>query len=520
MSRLPAVILALVLPLPAVAASQQHALLDRSHDLQLRAEELHQRATALHQTAAGLALHTFSWSAPLEGPPALSADAQDPADGVYRQAREALNRSDYARAVELFAQIRARYPRSAHTPDAYYWEAFAQQRRGTAEHLHQALELLRQQAERHPDAPTRREARTLEIRIESALARQGDAGSAAAMFERGMMIAPPTPPVPPTPPTPRVAPTPPTPPTPPVPGRASMRCEGEDEEQVMVLNGLMNMDADRAVPLLERVMARRDASSTCLRRRAVFLLGQKQSSRTEQLLLDAARSDPDAEVREQAIFWLGQSGGPRAAAALDSILRTSTDPKIQVRAIFSLAQGNSATAGPVLRSYASRADVSREVRDQAVFWLGQTGTAEDARFLQDLYRRERDEGIKERILFSVAQNHAAQASTGPWLAAIAANSQEPIKLRKNAIFWAGQTGAPLADLIRAYDQMPEAEMKEQVIFVLSQRSEREATDKLIAIARTDKDAKLKARALFWLGQRNDPRAQELYLEILERRPPE
>lgn len=519
MSRLPAVILALVLPLPAVAASQQHALLDRSHDLQLRAEELHQRATALHQTAAGLALHTFSWSVPLEGPPALSADAQDPADGVYRQAREALNRSDYARAVELFAQIRARYPRSAHTPDAYYWEAFAQQRRGTAEHLHQALELLRQQAERHPDAPTRREARTLEIRIESALARQGDAGSAAAMFERGMMIAPPTPPVPPTPPTPRVAPTPPTPPTPPVPGRAPMRCEGEDEEQVMVLNGLMNMDADRAVPLLERVMARRDAASTCLRRRALFILGQKATERTEQILLAAARNDPDAEVREQAIFWLGHSGSPRAAAVLDSILRTSNDPKVQQRAIVSLAQGSAATARPVLRSYASRTDVNREVRDQAVFWLGHNGSTEDLAFLQDLYRRERDEGIKERILFGVSQNYAGRASIGPWLSGIAANAQEPIRLRKSALFFAGQTGAPLADLVRAYDQMPDPEMKEQVIFVLSQRSESEATDKLIAIARTERNAELRSRAVFWLTQRNDPRVAELLVEILERRPP-
>ncbi|MCL4864642.1 MAG: HEAT repeat domain-containing protein [Gemmatimonadales bacterium] len=523
MSRLPALMLALMVPAPALAASQVITPAPRPHELQFHAMELQRAAADLHLTGSSLAHLVYSWSSPADGPPALDPDHQDPADGLYRQAREALNRSEYTRAIELFGQIRARHPRSAHTPDAYYWEAFAQQRRGTTESLHQAMDLLLQQEERHPDAATRRDARSLQIRIQSALASRGDAASAAAMFERGAMIAPtpPTPPTPPVPPTPGVVPTPPTPPVPPVRGQiAPSRCAGEDEEQVMVLNGLMNMDADRAVPLLERVMARRDASSTCLRRRAVFLLGQKQSSRTEQLLLDAARSDPDAEVREQAIFWLGQSGGPRAAAALDSILRTSTDPKIQVRAIFSLAQGNSATAGPVLRSYAGRADVSREVRDQAVFWLGQTGTAEDARFLQDLYRRERDEGIKERILFSVAQNHAAQASTGPWLAAIAANSQEPIKLRKNAIFWAGQTGAPLADLIRAYDQMPEAEMKEQVIFVLSQRSEREATDKLIAIARTDKDAKLKARALFWLGQRNDPRAQELYLEILERRPPE
>lgn len=266
-------------------------------------------------------------------------------------------------------------------------------------------------------------------------------------------------------------------------------------------------------------MARRDASSTCLRRRALFLLGQKQGDRTELLLLNAARSDPDAEIREQAIFWLGQSSSPRAAAVLDSILRTSTDTKIQVHAIFSLAQMNRATAGPVLRTYAGRTDVDREVRDQAVFWLGQSNNAEDSQFLRDLYRRESDEGVKDRILFSVAQNSRDRAATGPWLSAIAANTQEPIKLRKSAIFWAGQSGAPLADLIRAYDRMPDLEMKEQVIFVLSQRSEKEATDKLIAIVRTERVAKLRERAMFWLGQRNDPGVPELMMEILERRPP-
>ena len=62
-------------------------------------------------------------------------------------------------------------------------------------------------------------------------------------------------------------------------------------------------------------------------------------------------------------------------------------------------------------------------------------------------------------------------------------------------------------------------MKEQVIFVLSQRSEKEATDKLIAIVRTERVAKLRERAMFWLGQRNDPGVPELMMEILERRPP-
>lgn len=506
MSRLAVVLVALTTPLPLVAQTAGGLA---------RLEVLRAGDGAAGGTAAGLR--------GLAALTSLAEFAQDPADGLNRQAREALNRGDYARAIDLFTEIRSRHPRSAHTPDAFYWEAFAHQRRGQTEGLHTALELLALQGERHPNAGTRTDARSLAIRIESELARRGDAASAAALAERGSRIAPPVPAVPPTPPAAPGAPIPPVAPVPPVPpavGRQGVsRCAGEDEEQVMVLNGLLNMDADRAVPLLERVMARRDAGSVCLRRRAVFLLAQKRTARTEAILLGVIRTDPDAEVREQGIFWLGQSGGPRAAAALDSILRGSTDEKVQVRAIFALAQMNQPSAGAVLREFAGRAGASREVRDQAVFWLGQSGTPENAQFLQDLYRRESDVRMKERIIFSVSQMaRRDQASYGQWLAGIAADAREPMALRKNAIFWAGQSGAPLAQLVQAYDRMPEQEMKEQVIFTLSQRSEREATDKLIAIARGDQNPKLRERAIFWLTQRNDPRVEAILLEILERRP--
>ena len=91
--------------------------------------------------------------------------------------------------------------------------------------------------------------------------------------------------------------------------------------RVEALNAVLQMDADRAMPLLKRVLARRDECSAPLRRKAIFLVSQKQTSETESLLLDAARSDPDQEVREQAVFWLSQVGTERSVSALDSILR-------------------------------------------------------------------------------------------------------------------------------------------------------------------------------------------------------
>ena len=67
-----------------------------------------------------------------------------------------------------------------------------------------------------------------------------------------------------------------------------------------------------------RVLARRDPGSTCLRRKAVFLIAQESAAGNEDILLETARSDPDHEVREQAVFWLSQVGTDRAVTALDS----------------------------------------------------------------------------------------------------------------------------------------------------------------------------------------------------------
>ncbi|HET7295967.1 MAG TPA: HEAT repeat domain-containing protein [Gemmatimonadales bacterium] len=57
-------------------------------------------------------------------------------------------------------------------------------------------------------------------------------------------------------------------------------------------------------------------------------------------------------------------------------------------------------------------------------------------------------------------------------------------------------------------------MKEQLIFVYSQRQEAAALDKLIQIAKTERDGELRKKAVFWLGQSHDPRAAQVLLEII------
>jgi hypothetical protein len=457
----------------------------------------------------------------------------DPADSLYRPAREALNKGDYRKASELFRRIRTQYPKSAYAGDACYWEAFSLYRMGGTNDLRSARAVLDAQRTKYANAATRGDAESLLTRIQGELARRGDARAAEAVTASATAAT--APPAAPIRPVPAAGPVPagtmavaPRAPAPPIGaavgvgpsagvGRAGAPGDDcpdeEDDARVAALNALLNMDAERAQPVLEKVMARRDAGSACLRRKAVFLLSQQRTDRTEDILLSAARNDPDPEVKEQAVFWLSQVQSPKAAAALDSILRAPGDPAVREKALFALSQQNTPASRASLRAFAGGNDVPPELQEQAIFWLGQSSNPEDGAYLKSLYPKLRDRDLKEKVFFAVAQSHDPENQK--WLLQVAGDASQDIELRKQALFWAGQSGVGVSEMAALYDKSTDSEMREQVIFVLSQSKEPAAVDKMLQIARTEKDRELRKRAIFWLSQSDDPRAAKVFEEILQ-----
>ena len=476
--------------------------------------------------------------------------ARDSADSLWRRAREALSDGDFARAAELFAAVRDRYPASTYTGDSYYWQAFALSRDGSQTKLRRALDLLSAQGQKYAAAGTVKsgEARTLATRLRGQLARGGDASAAEAVAEiardigrpsdagaiaaaasyaaavagsetsardraqtlviqrqaeREAAIAARE--------TAREV------------GRSSGSsvppgCKDEDEDdRVEALNALLQMNGEQAMPILKKVLDRRDKCSELLRRKAVFLVSQKRSDETADILLKAAKSDPDAETREQAIFWLSQVSDEKAEDFLLGLVRESKDEGVQEKALFALSQRKSEKSQLALRDFASRTDAPAELRQQAVFWLGQHRSAENAKFLRDLFARTADEDVREKILFSLSQMRGMGNET--FILDQSANTKLPVDLRKQALFWAGQSGGvTTAQLSAIYDRNTELEMRDQVIFTLSQRGNKDAAavDKLLEIAKTEKDRELRKKAIFWLGQSKDPRAAKLLQELIER----
>ena len=89
-----------------------------------------------------------------------------------------------------------------------------------------------------------------------------------------------------------------------------------------------------------------------------------------------------------------------------------------------------------------------------------------------------------------------------------------METRKQAIFSAGQAGVSTAELVALYPRVNEREIKEQLIWVLSQKRDDAATTRLIEIAKNDPDRELRKKAIFWLGQVNNDRARDAILDII------
>ena len=409
--------------------------------------------------------------------PPVAWQEQDPAAPLYRQARSRLNDREFKKAADLFGEIIRKYPRSTYAPDAYYWRAFALHQSGDNK---EARAVLEEQQRRHPRAATASDGAALLTRVKGVLAQGGDA-------ESGADIA-------------RLA------------NPARKGCPSEDDEddvRIAALNSFLNMNSEQALPLLKQVLARRDACSVALRRKAVFLVSQKRGPEVEDILLSTARNDPDKEVKSQAVFWLSQVNSERAVGYLDDILKGSSEVEIRDKAIFALSQHKSERAGQIIRDYAEHQSAPPELREKAIFWLGQRKGADG--FLKALYAKERNRELKEKIIFSLSQQRGNES----WLMEVALNGNENIEMRKKALFWAGQSkNTSLPELTALYDRMGDREMKDQMIFVYSQRREKEAVDKLMTIARSESDRELRKKAIFWLSQSKDPRVAEFLMQLV------
>lgn len=145
--------------------------------------------------------------------------------------------------------------------------------------------------------------------------------------------------------------------------------------------------------------------------------------------------------------------------------------------------------------------------------LGNVSPAEAARYLVELAHTIG--GSSGDAAISAAA-FADGVDLSPELTRLVRDEDAPLGSRRQALFWLGQGDYPTADLAKLYGDLKPYALREHFAFVISQRHDDVAIEKLIDVARHDPDHEIRKLAMFWLGQTKDPKAVKFLLDILTR----
>lgn len=426
----------------------------------------------------------------------------DPADSVYRLAHEILSRGDYGRAAQMFRDIAQKYPKSEYRDDLPYYEAYARYKIGTTDELRTAARLLEPRASKLIGTTsssnssdrgnffyvTRRGASEgdvlgLYIRINSVLAQRGDRGAADVVAKAAQAGA--------------------------------NTCDREDMQvRVEAMSALSQMDPAAALPLIRRVLEKKDECTVELRRRAVFMLGRRGDAEAASLLASTAKSDPSTSVRSEAISWLPKLQGDAGVNMLEDILRTEQDERIQRSVVRTLVSSDNPRARSSMRTLIDRKDAPINLRVEAVnSFNNERSTTDDAAYLRSLYARADNDRLKDAVINAVARIGGQE--NDQWVLSLAKNQNEPSQLRATAISRLIRSNVSIADLSKLYDAADSRDVRSRIVGVLENRKEPEAADKLVDIIKNSTDVSTRNQALNALTRRKDPRSMQLLQDILE-----
>jgi HEAT repeat protein len=216
------------------------------------------------------------------------------------------------------------------------------------------------------------------------------------------------------------------------------------------------------------------------RRAAVRQLGDMQVESAADELMKIYSSDANFEVKRTALRSLAETKNPRGQARLLEIARTDPNPELRKTAIRVLSERGEAVVDDLLKLFDSEqaTDVRRAV-------------------LQTL--SEIKSPRVEDKLFEVAK------------------SNDHVDVRRQAIRLLGERVSKRSlDFLSATAQSNDGngEVQVQAVRAISERRSEESVPLLIKIARTHQNPMVRKQAIRSLGESGDPRAIEIFREVL------
>jgi hypothetical protein len=198
-------------------------------------------------------------------------------------------------------------------------------------------------------------------------------------------------------------------------------------------------------------------------------------------------SESTDELKLLALEGLVQSDPDRAYPILDKLLKGPQSPSLKKRAIYVLALSNSPRSQQLLEQIA-RGGGNPDLQMAAIQYLGRSGKdANKSVVLFEIYNASPDANVKRAVLRELASNrdkdHLMQI----------AKSDKSVEMRQESIrMLGGSTAGP--EMWTLYQSETDPEVKRTILDYISG-----STDRLIEVAKTEKDAKLRRSAIQRLG---------------------
>jgi len=281
--------------------------------------------------------------------------------------------------------------------------------------------------------------------------------------------------------------------------KPNVEANADEELKILALRGVMNADPSRGAEILGKRLE--GTGSPKEKSQALFVLAQSGSPEAMEIIGRVARGQSNPDLQRKAVEYLGIFGGQRARKILQEVYASSADEGVK-RA--------------VLRSYmmagdrasllaAAKTEKNDAVKREAIRQLGLTGGESE---LQQLYQAEASTEVRRELLqaFFLAGDSSKLVEV--------AQSEKDTELRRTAIRNLGLMGAGRDGdaLQRIYTKESDRSLKEEVLNAYFLQGNAKA---LIAIAKSEKDAGLKKRAVEKLSIMGSKEATDYLMELLK-----
>ena len=245
----------------------------------------------------------------------------------------------------------------------------------------------------------------------------------------------------------------------------------------------------------------------------VYWLARAGNEESLNLLRALVEGQQAARVSEHATMAIALHDDSRVAGMLKTFVRQSSIEKVRTSAVFWLGQVGGET--PFLADLVRNENEAREVRKQAAFAIGISKDSAAISTLQSLYPSITQRDVKNQIIFAVSINEDKDASVN-FLIDVAGKDADRESRKQAIFWLGQKAGerslGALKDTVDSSDA--DTEIQKQAVFAISQRSKDESVPLLIKIAKTHSNAAVRKQAIFWLGQTGDERAVDFFKEIL------